>query len=133
MSTPLFERTATNGTNTAAVLGASLASYSGSTSMVDLCALTDEPTLIEEVRWCAQKFSTAAGQLVLALVDGSSNRRLVGAYPVDAGSSTLFASGAVRLDLTIAPGFKLVAAHDVKDNVAAYTDVDLVLVGGIVR
>ncbi len=133
MSTPLFERTATNGTNTAAVLGASLASYSGSTTMVDLTASADEPILIEEVAWCAEKFSTAVGQLLLALVDGSSNRRLIGAYPLSAGSATLAASDVIRLDLTIEPGFKLVAAHDVKDNVAAYTNVHLVALGGIVR
>lgn len=133
MSTPLFIRTPTNGTGTVSVLGASLAAYSGATPMVDLTALADEPTLVEDVAWCVQKFSTAEGTLILGLVDASGNRRLVGAFDLAAGSATVFASGRVELELTIQTGFKLVAAHNVKDGGAAFTNVDLVPLGGVVR
>jgi hypothetical protein len=133
MSTPLFVRTPTVGKGTIAVLGASLAAFSGATVMADLTDVAAEATLIEEVAWCAQAFSTQAGMLILALVDGSGNRRLVGAYSIAAGSASLFANGRVQLGLTIAPGYKLVAAHNVQDSLSAYANLDLVPLGGVVR
>jgi hypothetical protein len=133
VSTPLFERTVTNGIGTAAILGASLAAYSGATTMVDLTDIEDEPMLIDEIAWCTEKFSTLEGQLLLALVDGSSNRRLVGTYDIPAGTATLMASGRIALNLSIAPGFKLVAAHNVTIAGPAFVDLDVVPIGGIIR
>jgi hypothetical protein len=133
MSTPLFERTVTNGSGTAAILGASLAAYSGATTMVDLTAVQDEPMLIDEIAYCAEKFSTLDGELLLALVDGSGNRRLVGAYDIPAGSASLMASGRIALNLVIEAGFKLVAAHNVTIAGPTFVNVHVVPLGGIVR
>lgn len=133
MSTPLFNREPINGSGTAAILGASLAAYSGSTTMVDVTDIEDEPMIIDELTWCTEKFSTLEGELLLALVDGSGNRRLVGAYDLSAGSSSLKASGRIVLNLMIAAGFKLVAAHNVTVSGPTFVNVHLVPIGGIVR
>lgn len=133
MSTPLFIRTPTVGSGTVAIAGASLANYSGATAMSDLTGVAAEATLIEEIAWTAQAFSTQAGMLILALTDGNGNRRLVGAYPLAAGSASLFASGRIQLGVTIAPGFKVVAAHNVQDAASAYANLDVVPLGGVVR
>lgn len=133
MSTPLFNQEPMNGSGTAAIVGASLAAYSGATPMVDLMAIAGEPTIIEEIAWCAEKFSTLEGMLLLALVDNSGNRRLIGAYDLAAGSSTLLASGRIQLDLTVAAGFKLVAAHNVTIAGPTFVNVHVVPIGGVVR
>ena len=133
MSAPLFIQEPSNGSGTAAILGASLAAYSGATAMVDLTTAAGEPVLIEEIAYCAEKFSTHEGQLLLAIVDGTGNRRLIGAYDIPVGSATLIASGRIKVDFVMAAGFKLVAAHDVQDAGSAYTNLHVVPVGGVVR
>lgn len=131
MSTPLFVRTPSVG-SPSTVLGASLAAYAPATPMIDLTAIAAEATMVEAVAWCAQKFSTQAGMLVLALSDGT-DRRLVGSYAIDAGTATEFASGRIELDVTIPVGFKLVAAHNTEDSGSAFTNLDLTVLGGVVR
>lgn len=133
MSTPLFNQEPTNGSGTAAILGASLAAYSGATPMADLTTVGGEPVLIEEIAYCAEKFLTADGMLLLAVVDGGGNRRLIGAYDIPAGSAALLASGRIKVDFLMEAGFKLVAAHNVQDSLAAFTNLHLVPIGGVVR
>lgn len=132
MSTPMFIELPTAGSGTAPVLGEDLSAFASGTAMADLTPLVTEPTLIESVEWSAQKFSTQAGMLIVALSDGT-NRRLIGAYAIDAGSASVFASGSVAVEVVVPPGYKLVAAHNVKDAVSAYTNLDLVPSGGVVR
>lgn len=132
MSTPMFIERPTVGSGTSAVTGQSLSAFSGSTPMADLTAVVDEPTLIEAIVWSAQKFSTQLGMLILAVSDGI-NRRLVGAYALDAGTASLFANGTIVINFVVAPGYKLVAAHNAQDITSAYTTVDAVPFGGIIR
>lgn len=133
MSTPLFNQQPTNGSGTAAILGASLAAYSGATTMVDLTTVGGEPVLIEEIAYCAEKFSTLDGMLLLAIVDNSGNRRLVGAYDIPAGSASLIANDRIKVDLLIAAGFKLVAAHNVTVAGPTFVNLHVVPIGGVVR
>jgi hypothetical protein len=132
MSMPLFIEVPTVGSGTAAVTGQSLAAYSGSTPMADITEVVAEPTLIETIGWSVHKFSTQAGMLLLGISDGT-NRRIFGAYPIAAGAALLFASDSIAVNLTIEPGYKLVAAHNVQDAGSAYVDLDLVPFGGVVR
>lgn len=134
MSTPLFIRTPMVGNGTVAIAGLSLAAYSNATAMSDLTSVAAEATLVEEIAWCAQAFSTQAGMMILALVDGSGNRRLVGAYTIPAGSTSLLASGRIQLGVTIPPAYKLVVAHNVQNAaVSAYVNLDVVPLGGVLR
>jgi hypothetical protein len=70
--------------------------------------------------------------LILAMSDGT-NRRLIGSFPLAAGSATAFASGTIAVNFVIAPGYKLTAAHNVEDSGSSYVDVDFVPFGGVVR
>lgn len=133
MSTPLFNQEPTNGNGTAPIVGASLAAYTGATPMADLTTVGGEPVLIEEIAYCAEKFSTLDGMLLLAIVDGAGNRRLVGAYDIPAGSATLMASDRIKVNLLIAAGFKLVAAHNVTIAGPAFVNLHVVPIGGVVR
>lgn len=133
MSTPLFNREPTNGDGTGPILGASLAAYTSGTAMAAITAIDDEPVLIDYITWCTEKFSTHEGMLLLSIVDGYGNRRLVGAYDLAAGTATVMASGVIELNFTLAAGYQLEAAHNVQDNSSAYTNVHIVPVGGVVR
>lgn len=133
MSSPLFIAEPQNGDGTGPILGASLAAYNAVTPMADLTTLGGEPVLVEEIAYCAEKFSTGDGMLLLAIEDGYGDRRLIGAYDIPAGTASLMATGRIKVDILIAAGYKLVAAHDVQDPLAAYASVDFVPFGGIVR
>jgi hypothetical protein len=128
----MFIELPTVGSGTAAITGQDLSAFSGATVMSDLTAIVNEPTLIETIAWSAQKFSTHVGMLVLAVSDGT-HRRLVGAYELAAGTAALFASGTVAVNFVVPPGYKLVAAHNVQDAGSAFTDVNFVPFGGVVR
>lgn len=133
MSTPLFIQEPTNGSITGSILGASLAAFdNGTTVMADLTTVGGEPVLIEEIAYCVEKLSTLDGMLLLGIVDNSGRRRLVGAYDIPAGSSSLLASGRIKVDLLIAANYKLVAAHTVQDG-SGYVNMHVVPIGGVVR
>jgi len=128
----MFIELPTNGSGTGSITGQDLSAFSGSTVMDDITDIVDEPTLVEDLAWSAQAFSTHAGMLILAVSDGT-HRRLIGAFTLEAGAADLFASGTIAVNFVIAAGFKLVAAHDVQDSGSVYTTVDIVPEGGVLR
>jgi hypothetical protein len=134
MSTPLFVQTPFAGNGTSAIVGEDLSAYSDADTFFELTNFVLEPTLVEELAWCAQKFSTQEGQLIVGLIDAGYNWRLVGAYDIPAGAAALFASGRIALGVVIPSGFKLGVRHSVKvSGGGSYATLDVVPLGGVVR
>lgn len=134
MSTPLFVRTPFAGNGAINILGELLSSYADADTFHEITSAVSEPTLVEELAWSAQKFSTLAGQLIVAITSDDYTWRLVGAYPIPAGSSVLFASGRVALDVVIPAGYRMGVRHDVKVlGGGSYATLDVVPLGGVVR
>lgn len=134
MSTPLFIRTPFAGNGAGGILGEDLSTYADTDAFTELTDFVAEPTLVEEVAWCAQKFSTLAGELIVGMIDAGYNWRLIGAYTLPAGSSTLFASGRIALDVVLPTGFKLGVRHAVKVlGGGSFATLDIVPLGGVVR
>lgn len=70
--------------------------------------------------------------VVLCISDGTF-KRSVGAYPLPVGTADLYASGRLSINVVVPAGFRLEVAHNVKASGGAYTNVDFVPLGGIVR
>ena len=143
MSTPMFVRepkigTVADGGNNpleGAAFGAS-----PSTGLV--CEAVDEALLVEEVRWSIATnqiggpIPTDAGTVALFLNDptgGDASRRIaLGYYSVPAAS---LLAGGVAVNVTLPPGRKLYAAHNVVKTAdhSTFVSLDVVALGGIVR
>lgn len=110
------------------IVGAALSGLAWS----QIVAAVLEATLIEEIAWSALEFSTQAGSLVVAVDTGTGTKNVVGAYPLGAGSASLWASGRITLNLTLPVGASLHVMHDVQ-NGGGYTNLNVNALGGIVR
>jgi hypothetical protein len=134
MSTPLFIQTPFAGNNTVPIVGEDLSAYADTDTFHEITNYVLEPTLVDELAWCATRYSTLEGQLIVGITESGYNWRLVGAYDIPAGAAALFASGRIALNVTIPSGYKMGVRHSVKvSGGASYATVDVVPLGGVVR
>lgn len=135
MSTPLFIREPVSAP-VAAVPGDG--TTPGNFPLGPTTDAVEEATLVEEIRYCAQGFSTNAGEIVVwaMLPDPGTGGGLlpvrVMAADVAAGTATSRASGSIECNFALAPGSSLFVKHDVQDG-GGDALFDFAAFGGIVR
>jgi hypothetical protein len=147
MSTPLFVREPLvmaeyfTETGNVLILGAVLPGVSGGDTYL-LVEATDEAVLVEEIRFAVQPSLANEGHdagaiaLYITSPDGGADRPMIGYLPVQAGTDepALFASGKLKLNLTLQVGWKLYVAHNVQKNGASgYLNMVIAGLGGILR
>jgi len=135
MSTPLFISEATifpTLSGGGLITGVSLTSQPTWNSGNTVVPTTTEQTLIEKIRFCAQAFSTDAGQLVLSVATSGNSPIVLATYDIPAGTSTRWSSGELRVNVLLPVGWKLHAQHDVQKS-ASYVQIAISAHGGVVR
>jgi len=134
MSSPLFIRQVSLAP--VGIGGQVLDPYAG-IAWVDLIPVVAEETLIEELRWGTQVFSTIDSELMVgAYGDAGVGPQLsapIATYALPAGTSTHHASGVIRLNLAVPVGWKLRVATNMAIAGPAYELLTLAAVGGILR
>lgn len=135
MSTPLFIQQVVIGplTVSSGIVGQSLTASPGTWS--SLITAPAEQTLIESVRYSAREFSTLEGQLVLGvrLIASPGGVATIAAVDVPAGTSSLWASNEITLNLALPVGWELVCAHNVEKSDTSFATICITAHGGIVR
>jgi hypothetical protein len=134
MSGPLFIRQVI--LDPVGIGGQILTPYAG-LAWVDLIPVVAEETLIEEIRWGTQVYSTIDSELLVgAYGDAGVGPQLyapIATYDLPAGTSTRHASGIIKLNLAVPVGWKLRVATNMAIAGPAYELLTLAAAGGILR
>lgn len=130
MSTPMFIREPS--AFRATPPGGSLVGAPGPWAV--LVPITAEATLIEEVRFAAEEFSSDAGLAVLGIDNGIGVPTVVDVVPIPAGAADKWAMVKAPTNVCVPAGFRLVCGHNVQHaGAGGYLLLHCVALGGIVR